>query len=752
MAATAGFPAAARWSVRAAAPPAAVEALSRSLRVPPSVAAMLWARGLRDDAPDHLDPRLELSPNPSLHAAAERIADALASKRRMLIHGDYDADGISGTALLLLGLRELGAHADAFIPDRLSDGYGINPARVPEHAARAGLFITVDCGVSNLSEIEQLTAAGVEVIVTDHHAPGEELPGCLVVHPGLSPLARHGLPQLTGAGVAFHLLWAVRQRLGLEPPLEYADLATLGTIADVAPLLGENRALIREGLARMRDSRWAGVRALVASAKLRREPSARDVAFVLGPRLNAAGRLGEADKALTLLTTASERQARELAAYLELRNQDRRKVQDEMYEHALGIVDEGAPAVVLAEPGWHAGVMGIVAAKLLERFYKPVYIATGGKGSVRSTPGISAVGGLRAAADHLLRFGGHEQAAGFALDMGSFPAFRAAVNDFVAAHPVPERTVVVDAVLSPSEVVMDLHRAIQDLEPFGEGHAEPLFALTDRLELARAVGKEGSTLQLRVAGIKGVAWRMGEHAGALPLGAAVNVACSLRENEYNGKVGLEFEAQALRVAGPLGLAAEPVETGPDGAASGATATDGTRALRVVRAPPSERATQTAGLDSNARPVAAAREAPSGSGDAIAALQASLDAAARSSSVPVTLTLSEAELDALEAEALSYPTVGELRRSLQAYRRGNPPWFEPPKDQRVKDALTELGLLDEFGRAVATNGEKLSPYESPTLMSGLMRRYRLRSFVHAYRHYDDEAFEASVLNLFGAESG
>lgn len=709
---SAGFLAAARWAVRPAAPPAAVEALSRSLQVPPAVAAMLWARGLRDAAPDHLDPRLELSPNPSLQDAAARIVDALESKRRILIHGDYDADGISGTALLLMGLRELGAHADAFIPDRLTDGYGINPARVAEHAARAGLFITVDCGVSNLAEIRELTEAGVEVIVTDHHAPGEELPGCLVVHPALSPLAEHGLPQLTGAGVAFHLLWAVRQRLGLEPPLEYADLATLGTIADVAPLLGENRALIRQGLKRMGDSRWAGVRALVASAKLRREVTARDVAFVLGPRLNAAGRLGEADKALTLLTTASERQARELAAYLELRNQDRRKVQDEMFEHAIGMVDEAAPAIVLAHPDWHAGVMGIVAAKLLERFYKPVYIATGGKGSVRSTPGISAVGGLRAAAGHLLRYGGHPAAAGFALDMDAFPAFSAAVNDFVAGHEAPERTVIVDAVLSPSEVVTDLHRAIRDLEPFGEGHEEPLFVLTDRLEHARAVGKDGSTLQLRVAGIKGVAWRMGEHASALPLGAAVNVACSLRENEFNGKVGLEFEAQALRTAGPLGLAFAP---GMNGALT----------------PHVRRAAGGTSLMTD---------------DAVAELRELL------AQGEVTLGLSERDLQALDAEAQTYPTVGELRRSFQAYRRGNPPWFEPPKDQRVKDALTEMGLLDEFGRAVATNGAKVSPYESPTLMSGLIRRYQLRSFVHAYRHLDDEAFAASVHNLFGGESG
>ncbi|HRN18663.1 MAG TPA: DHH family phosphoesterase, partial [Trueperaceae bacterium] len=378
-----------RWSVRPPAPPSAVAALSRALQVPPALAAVLWARGLRDEARSHLDPPLVLSPNPALAQAAERLALAVRQGKRILIHGDYDADGISGTAVLFLGLQELGANAATFIPDRLTDGYGVHMARVPEHAARADLFITVDCGVTNLAEIGALQEAGVEVIVTDHHSPGAALPDCLVVHPGLSPAARHGLPELTGAGVAFHLLWALHDALGLEAPLEYADLATLGTIADVAPLLGENRALIREGLKRLHDSRWPGLRASVAQARLSAPISARSVAFVLAPRLNAAGRLGEADVGLELLVTRSERRAAELAVYLDARNLERRKIQDGMYESALAKADPEAPALVIEDPSWHPGVMGIVASKLLERFYLPVYIAAAGKGSVRSTPGIS---------------------------------------------------------------------------------------------------------------------------------------------------------------------------------------------------------------------------------------------------------------------------------------------------------------------------------------------------------------------------
>ena len=709
-----------RWSVRPPAPPRAVAALSRALQVPPELAAVLWSRGLRDTAPDHLNPKLAPSPNPTLPLAAERLARAVRAGERILIHGDYDADGISGTATLLLGLRELGATVAAFIPDRLTDGYGIHPDRVPEHAERADLFLTVDCGVTNLREIAALQAAGVEVIVTDHHSPGEALPDCLVVHPGLSPAAGHGLPELTGAGVAFHLLWAVRDRLGLEPPLEYADLATLGTIADVAPLLGENRALIQEGLARMADSRWPGIRASVALAKLSDPVSAREVAFVLAPRLNAAGRLGEADVALELLTTPSERRAAELATYLDVRNGERRRIQDAMFEEALGKADPEAPALVLEDPGWHPGVMGIVASKLLERYYLPVYIAAAGKGSVRSTPGISAVAGLRAASAHLLRYGGHRQAAGFALDMANFGAFRAAIYDYARGFPRPVPEVVTDAILAGDEIEGGLWRSVQELEPFGEGHPAPLFALSDGLEAARAVGQGGNTLQLRIGGVKGVGWRMGDLAETLPIGGLVNAAVTLEESEFRDKRTLEFRATAVRAPEPLPLAIagnDPAIRSP--------------AIRVRRAT-SEREKGVAITELGQDPVA------------------TLEAAARGGQ-EIVLALTPDALHGLERAAKEYPTVAELRRGLSALMRGAPLPFLEPKAGRIRTALSELELLDDQGRAVRlAPGTRVSPYGSPSLMDGLVRRYRLRTLAHAYRHLDDAGLSFTVARLFGPE--
>ncbi len=727
------------WVLRPPAPPAAVRRLSRALQIPPILAAMLWSRGLRDDALEHLSPKLEPTGIPDLAAAAERLEHAIRNRRRILIHGDYDADGISGTALLTLGLRELGADVTPFIPNRLTDGYGIHPDRVAEHAERADLLLTVDCGVTNLDEIAALQRAGVEVIVSDHHSPGDALPECLIVHPSTSPLAHRGLPELTGAGVAYHLLWSLRRRLGLDAPEDFADLAALGTIADVAPLLGENRALIVEGLRRLPDSRWPGLRASIAQAHLRGPITARHVAFVLAPRLNAAGRLGEAELGLELLVTASERRARELAVYLDARNQERRRIQDEMFARALEIADPDAPALVVEDPSWHPGVMGIVASKLLERYYKPVYIVAQGKGSVRSTPGISAVQGLREASEHLRRFGGHAQAAGFALDMERLPAFRAAIHAYAARHPVPVPLVTADAVLSGPEINDALWRDICSLEPFGEGHPAPLFALTDTLESARAVGKEGATLQVRVGGVKGVAWRMGALATSLPVGRMVNAAATLSENEWRERKTLEFIAEAVRAAAPLALAASTGDASLDGAervhrgpAPGGSAL-APRELEEVRTAAHEAATAGRALWLVGLPD-----------DALAALRLAVAAGS-----DVYLDLDETALLALVARAATFPDVADVRRGFVALKRGARLPFSGERAERVRRALAELELVDPMGRA--RSGQKRDPYSSDALLDGLLERHALLRFVTAYRHLDDAAFALTVATLFGHEA-
>ncbi len=691
--------------------------LARTLSLPPLLASVVWGRGLREEALDALQPPLEPSAIPELDMAAERLEHALRARKRILVHGDYDADGISGTAVLLLGLRALGGNVEAFIPNRLSDGYGIHPARVEEHAERAELFITVDCGIGNLREIAALQAAGVEVIITDHHHPGEALPECLIVHPTLSPYAKRGLPALTGAGVAYHLLWALHRRLGLDAPEEYSDLATLGTVADVAPLMGENRALVQAGLARMRDSRWPGVRAMVRQNGLaRRGVTARDVAFILAPRLNAAGRLGEADLGLELLTTASERRALELSAYLDTRNQERRKIQDAMFDEALSLADPEAPAVVLARDSWHPGVMGIVASKLLEHFYKPVFIIAQGKGSVRSTPGISAVKGLHQSAEHLERYGGHSQAAGFAIREESIPPFRESIFRYVATYPPPQPFIKADALLDASEIDRDLFEAIGTLEPYGEGHPSPLFALAGELGDARAVGREGKTLQLRVDGFKGVAWQKGELAARLERGREVQLAIQLRENEWRGERHLEFVAEEVRAAAALPLA-HAVPPSPLLALRGAPPQASSGALHLKTLPLAD--------------------------DPLTATAPVTDLLKRAEQA--YFDLDEEALAALKAAALRYPTVGELRAAYLWLSRSQLVPFDEAKKALCLQALRELELLDAHGRA--RKGLKRDPYQSDTLLRGLGERYKLLTFLKAYRYLDDKAFAHTVATLF-----
>ncbi|MFC3717986.1 single-stranded-DNA-specific exonuclease RecJ [Deinococcus metalli] len=516
----------------------------RVWRVSPPVAQVLSGRHL---TPALLDPPRALTPNPALREAARQLVTAIRAGKRIRIHGDYDADGVSATAVLVLGLRALDADVHGFIPNRLHEGYGVHPDKVDEHAAASDVFVTVDCGVTNVDEVAALVARGVEVIVTDHHRPGHDFPAALVVHPHLTDAYDPDLHNLTGAGVAYHLLWAVHEELGLPEPRALTALATLGTVADVAPLIGENRALVRAGLDALVDTELPGLQALMGNGRVSR-PSARDVAFILAPRINAAGRLGEADIALTLLTTSSAHEAGRLAQYLEIRNQERRKLQDDMFTQALQIADPGEPALVVTHPDWHAGVMGIVASKLLETYHKPVFIIAQGKGSVRSTPGISAHGGLEFSQDLLRRFGGHHGAAGFAIDDANVSAFRDRIHAYARQFPTPAPRVRLDAALPVMGATLDLVTETAAFEPFGEGHALPLWHVRDQLSEPRLVGKRGDTLQFKVGPLRGL--KYGERA-ATP--GERDLATHLVTSEWRGQTRLELHAQALRPPGSITL-------------------------------------------------------------------------------------------------------------------------------------------------------------------------------------------------------
>ncbi|GAA5337638.1 single-stranded-DNA-specific exonuclease RecJ [Thermus antranikianii] len=509
--------------------------------VGPEAALAYWHRGVR--RPEDLKPSLGLLPLRGLKEAVELLLWALEGRKRIRIHGDYDADGLTGTAILVRGLRALGAEVHPFIPHRLEEGYGVHPKRIPEHLEAADLFLTVDCGIANHAELRELVENGVEVLVTDHHTPRDTPPPGLILHPAYTPdLKEHP----TGAGVAFLLLWALHERLGLPPPLEYADLAAVGTIADVAPLWGWNRALVREGLERLKDSRLLGLRLLAESVGY--TGKAHEVAFRIAPRINAASRLGEAEKALRLLLTEDEEEAKGLVEELNRLNTRRQAIEEEMLKRLLPQADPEAKAIVLHDPEGHPGVMGIVASRILEATLRPVFIVVQGKGTVRSLPPISAVEALRSAEDLLLRYGGHREAAGFAVDEAYFPRFKERVEAFAASFPDPVREVPLVGLLPPLTSLPELHQALLALEPFGEGNPEPLFLLQGSPEEARSMG-EGKHLAFRLQGVRVVAWRMGERAAAMP--SELEAAVLLVENRWNGTVSYEAQALDFREPGEL---------------------------------------------------------------------------------------------------------------------------------------------------------------------------------------------------------
>ncbi|WP_407539583.1 single-stranded-DNA-specific exonuclease RecJ [Deinococcus radiomollis] len=536
-----------RWRLAAPASRGQLLSVMEEFGVSPMLAQVLHTRGL---SRAHLFPARTMTPNPGIFEAARRIVQAIRHEKCIRIHGDYDADGVSATALLVLGLRRLGADIHGFIPHRLKEGYGIHPNQVQAHADACDLMVTVDCGVTNVQEVRALLASGTEVIVTDHHTPGPDFPDCLVVHPHLTDGYDPTIHNLTGAGVAYHLLWAVCAELGESEPLDYAPLATLGTVADVAPLLGENRALVLAGLSLFPETRLPGLRVLLEGKTLK-SVSARDVAFILAPRINAAGRLGEADLALELLTTTQPRRAEELAVYLEARNGERRVLQDAMYKQALELVDPSEAAIVVTHPDWHAGVMGIVAAKLLEKFHRPVYIVAQGKGSVRSPTGISAVGGLHHSADLLDRFGGHPAAAGFAMPERNFAALKARLHDYAGQFPRPVPALDLQASLPAWAAKAPLWEEMEGLEPYGEGFPEPLWHLSGELEQARVVGKTASTLQFSLGGVRGVKYQETAVEGGVR-----DLAARVQYSEFRGVGRVELMLDGLRPQAPLELAGE----------------------------------------------------------------------------------------------------------------------------------------------------------------------------------------------------
>lgn len=515
-----------------------LEAAMEQFGVSPTVAGIYLARGFR--TVHDLEPALEIPEWPQLFQAAQVLVSAIKSGKAIRIHGDYDADGITGSALLYLGLRELGAQVEVFLPER-SEGYGISPTRIKEHAAFP-VFVSVDCGIASATLLAQLIQAGVQVIVTDHHLPPASPPPGTIVHPHFSPAFGGNTPAPSGAGVAFFLLWAVHELLGLPPPWQYTDLAAIGTVADLVPLLGVNRALVKRGLMALRDSHHPGLKALAASCGSKFDAS--EIAYRIAPRINAAGRLGQTGLAFQALTASDPGLAEALATQLGALNQTRQQLTDQAWERVSPQIDPGNPAQVLQDSEGQPGIIGLLASRVVETVGRPAFVVAQGHGSVRSLPGTHAALALAAAAPYLKSYGGHPQAAGFSLDMANFAAFQNAINNYVAANPPQTPTLWLEGFLPHPREIPELLAALQRLEPFGQENPEPLFLLEGTPEEFRLLGN-GKHFRARVNGLELIHFRGA--AGALP-NQPLAFAVVPEVHTFRGLSDLRVRAESYREA------------------------------------------------------------------------------------------------------------------------------------------------------------------------------------------------------------
>jgi len=547
-------------------------AFGDQLNAPWPLAQALLNRGVRTaaEAGRFLTPSLDDLHDPAglldIEEAATRIMSAIKNGERILVHGDYDVDGITSTYLLYTVLRDLGGLVEFRIPHRTRDGYGLSVAAIDDAKLRGcSLIVTVDCGITALEPVRDAAARGIDVVITDHHEPPAELPAArAIVNPH-----RAGCPypfkSLAGVGVTFKLVQALlRGRGGLEPAAEYLDVVALGTIADVVPLLGENRALAGLGLDRLNARPRIGIQALMQVAGLAGQRiSSGQIAFVLAPRINAGGRMGNAEQGLRLLLARDRDEALGVAESLEEDNDRRRAIDEQvLIEASRRVVEElrwpDCRSILLWSDRWHPGVIGIVASRLLERFQRPTILVSmngdRGRGSGRSVAGLDLNRALHRCSDLLVSFGGHAFAAGLSVERSRLPELRTRFEELVAAELDPADIaprLQIDAELPFRECDVTLASWIERLSPFGLGNTEPVFAATAaRIQSTQTVGG-GKHLRLQLsdgtATTEAIGFGMGERAREISEAGRCDVAFVPARNEWMGETRVQLKVKAVRL-------------------------------------------------------------------------------------------------------------------------------------------------------------------------------------------------------------
>jgi len=526
------------WKIKDVSDELSVQRLTDSLNISPILARLLVMRDIKtfNQAKQFFRPSIESLYDPFLmdqmESATTRVITALTENQKICIYGDYDVDGTCATALLYMSLKELDANVEFYIPRRLEEGYGLSTAAIDIVKEKGTqLMIAVDCGITAITETDYANQLGIDVIICDHHQPKEEIPKAFAVLDPLKPGCSYPFKYLSGAGVAFKLAQGLCERIGKRGlPLKYLDLVALAGAADIVPLTDENRILVNEGLKQVNLNPRPGIEALIEMSRL--QPghlSSGQIVFTVAPRINAVGRLGDAERAVNLLIATNKKEAIKLAEVLETENYERRKIDVDTFEAAKEIVDSQIDldedlAIVLHNENWHPGVIGIVASRLVEKYYRPSVLLTTidgiAKGSARSINGFNIYEALQKCDDLLLHFGGHRAAAGLALKLDKVEEFRIRLNEVLKSSITSEdlsEEISIDSKIRFSEITPKFLRILDQFAPFGPGNLRPVF-ISESVHVAnvpRIVGNNHLVASFKQNGtdkvFDSIGFNMGDH-------------------------------------------------------------------------------------------------------------------------------------------------------------------------------------------------------------------------------------------------
>lgn len=550
-----------------------VSEFSKKYNLPLVISVVFLNRGINTDEKlrAYLKKPLDMIHNPmelpDMAAACQRIKKAIDNKEKITIYGDYDADGVTSSSILYMFLEENGADVDYYIPDRFAEGYGMN-IRAVNKISKNGtkMIITVDCGISSAGEVALAKAQGMDVIITDHHTCPEKIPETIVINPKRAD-SEYPFDALAGVGVAFKLILGLGMMLGKKSSdifAKYVDIAAIGTIADVVPLKDENRVIADRGLKALKNSRNYGIEALAELAGIKGETlNATSVAFGLSPRINAAGRMASAKLAVELLLSKNREEGYKRALELDRLNRERQNIERDIYNAAMAKIEADVNfskkrVIVLWGENWHHGVIGIVAAKICEKFYRPcimLSVENGmATGSARSIPELNIFNAIEDSEALLTKFGGHAQAAGLSLAEADLEEFAKRINKYaekVFGEEEPTRKIEIDCAVNAKDICMECVQLLEKLEPYGTENEKPVFSLHGaKVMFASTMGADGKHLRIKLASdgkyINCVGFGMGEYAAEISEGDTCDIAFTMEINDFRGTKSVQLMLKDIK--------------------------------------------------------------------------------------------------------------------------------------------------------------------------------------------------------------